>query len=306
MTGRPGAPVLRDGKSHINIHGTVCALTGGALWGFSGTAVSYLFRSSGIDPMWLMSSRMILAGGLFLLLAAARGDHRPLNLLRDKSALRDLLLFAVVGLLLNQSSYLMAIKVTNSATATVLQSLQLLPVAVVACVIGCRLPKRREIVGIILAFAGTFFITTGGDPFKMALPPSGLLFGILAALGGAGLAVFPRRILASYGVVAVNGWAMLMVGILSAPFVRDWGQAVCVFDSSCWIVFVALVVLGTWCSYLFYMQGVREIGSLKTAMLSTAEPISATVLSALWIGVLFTPTDLLGFALIVIMMPLVA
>lgn len=249
---------------------------------------------------------MILAGSLFLLLSAARGDHRALDLLHDKTAVRDLLFFAVAGLLLNQSSYLMAIKITNSATATVLQSLQLLPVAAAACVIGRRFPKRREIVGIILAFAGIFFITTGGDPFKMTLPPSGFLFGLLAALGGAGLAVFPRRILASYGVVAVNGWAMLTVGLLSAPFVSDWGQAAVVFDASCWIVFVALVVLGTWCSYLFYMQGVREIGSLKTAMLSTVEPISATVLSALWIGVVFAPTDLLGFALIVIMMPLVA
>ena len=54
------------------------------------------------------------------------------------------------------------------------------------------------------------------------------------------------------------------------------------------------------------MQGVHEIGSLKTAMLSTVEPISATVLSALWIGVVFSPTDLLGFAMIIIMMPLVA
>lgn len=50
--------------------------------------------------------------------------------------MRDLLLFAGAGLFLSQFSYLMAIQVTNSATATVLQSLQLLPVAAVACVIG--------------------------------------------------------------------------------------------------------------------------------------------------------------------------
>lgn len=201
---------------------------------------------------------------------------------------------------------LMAIQATNSATATVLQSLQLLPVAVVACVIGRRAPKRREIAGMVLALAGTFLITTGGDPSQMALPPAGLLFGLLAALGGAGLAVFPGRILAKYGVTAVNGWAMLMVGLVTAPFVPDWGQAAATFDGSCWMVFATLVVLGTWCSYLFYMRGVHEIGSLKTAMLSTVEPISATVLSALWIGVVFSPTDLLGFALIIIMMPLVA
>lgn len=294
------------GSYHMNLRGVACALAGGALWGFSGTAVSYLFRSSGIDPMWVMSVRMVLAGILFLLFSVARGDRRPFELLRDKSAVRDLLLFAGAGLFLNQFSYLMAIQATNSATATVLQSLQLLPVAAVACVIGRRAPKRREVIGMVLALAGTFLITTGGDPLQMALPPAGLAFGLLAALGGAGLAVFPGKILSTYGVSAVNGWAMLLVGLIAAPFVPDWGQAVASFDISCWVVFGALVVLGTWCSYLFYMQGVHEIGSLKTAMLSTVEPISATVLSALWIGVVFSPTDLLGFAMIIIMMPLVA
>lgn len=296
----------RAGSYHMNLRGVACALAGGALWGFSGTAVSYLFRSSGIDPMWVMSVRMVLAGILFLLFSVARGDRRPFELLRDKSAVRDLLLFAGAGLFLNQFSYLMAIQATNSATATVLQSLQLLPVAAVACVIGRRAPKRREVIGMVLALAGTFLITTGGDPSQMALPPAGLAFGLLAALGGAGLAVFPGKILSTYGVSAVNGWAMLLVGLIAAPFVPDWGQGVASFDISCWVVFGALVVLGTWCSYLFYMQGVHEIGSLKTAMLSTVEPISATVLSALWIGVVFSPTDLLGFAMIIIMMPLVA
>lgn len=172
------------GSYHMNLRGGACALAGGALWGFSGTAVSYLFRSSGIDPMWVMSVRMVLAGILFLLFSVARGDRRPFELLRGKSAVRDLLLFAGAGLFLSQFSYLMAIQATNSATATVLQSLQLLPVAAVACVIGRRAPKRREVIGMVLALAGTFLITTGGDPSQMALPPAGLAFGLLAALGG--------------------------------------------------------------------------------------------------------------------------
>lgn len=286
--------------------GVAFALIGGSLWGFSGTAVSYLFRASDIAPTWIMSVRMICAGLLFLLLAAARGDKRPWQLLCNRRSVFQLLLFAGGGLFLNQFSYLMAIRATNSATATVLQSLQLLPVAAVACVIGRRGPKPRELVGMVLAIAGTFLIATGGSLSDMTLPPEGLAFGILAALGGAGLAVFPRRILAEYGVMAVNGWAMLLVGLATTPFVPNWGQGIAVFDIPCWVVFAALVFMGTFCSYLFYMQGVREIGSLKTALLSTAEPISATVLSALWIGVVFVPTDIIGFVCIIVMMLLVA
>lgn len=285
--------------------GVIFALLGGSLWGFSGTAVSYLFRESSIGPVWIMSVRMICAGLLFLAFSGLCGDDRPLRLVRDRRSVRELLLFACFGLFLNQFSYLMAIQATNSATATVLQGLQLLPVAAIACVAGHRAPRRREIAGVLLAIAGIFLIATGGDASKLALPADGLLFGLLSAIGGAGLAVLPRRILAEYGVMAVNGWAMLLVGLVAAPFVPDWGQGPAVFDASCWMVFVALVALGTFCSYLFYMQGVALAGSLKAALLSTAEPISATILSAVWIGIVFAPTDLIGFVLIVAMMLLV-
>ena len=286
--------------------GVLFALVGGSLWGFSGTAVSYLFRNSGIAPTWVMAVRLVLAGLLFLGFSALRRDVRPLRLLKDRRAVLELLLFALGGLALNQFCYLMAIQATNSATATVLQSLQLLPVMVVACVMARRGPKKRELLGLILALAGTVLIATGGNLSQMVLPADGLFFGLLCALGGAGIAVFPRRILSEYGATAVNGWAMLLVGLLTIPFVPDWGQAAAGFDPSCWVVFAALVVFGTFCSYLFYMQGVAEIGSLKTALLSTAEPISATILSVLWIGVVLTPTDLVGSALIIVMMLLVA
>ncbi len=286
--------------------GVLFALIGGSLWGFSGTAVSYLFRNSGIDSTWIMSVRLVISGLLFLGVSAARRDGRPIELLWDGRSVAELAVFALGGLLLNQFCYLKAIEATNSATATVLQSLQLLPVMVAACLTGRRLPRVREAVGVVLAFGGTVLIATGGSLSQMTLPPAGLVFGLLCAFGGAGLAVFPRRILAEYGVMAVNGWAMLAVGLITAPFVPDWGQALAVFDGSCWMVFAALVFLGTFCSYLFYMQGVRMIGSLKTALLSTAEPISATILSAVWIGVVFAPTDIIGFILIIVMMVLVA
>lgn len=51
MMARSEKHEAHTGSYHMNLRGVACALAGGALWGFSGTAVSYLFRSSGIDPM---------------------------------------------------------------------------------------------------------------------------------------------------------------------------------------------------------------------------------------------------------------
>lgn len=227
-------------------------------------------------------------------------------MIHSRRARKELVYFIIGGLFLNQISYLLAIQATNSATATVLQSLQLLPVAVVSCVVGRRAPYPREMLGLTFALFGTFLISTGGSLSGIALPFAGLSFGLLSAAGGAGLSILPRRILKEYGVTAVMGWAMLVAGIIAGVFVCDWSQGIEQFSPSCWMVFFALVVLGTFCSYLLYMQGVREIGPLKAALLATSEPISATVLSMYWIGTVFSLTDIVGFVLIIVMMLLMA
>lgn len=54
-------------------------------------------------------------------------------------------------------------------------------------------------------------------------------------------------------------------------------------------------------TYLLYMQGVKEIGSVRVSLIGTVEPLSATVSSVIVLGTVFTPTDLIGFALIIAM-----
>lgn len=291
-------------SSNKMARGAVLALLGGTLWGFSGTAASYLFTNSEISPIWIMSVRLICSGSLFLMLSRFRTPGNITALLSTKGNLRSLALFVIGGLFLNQFSYLNAIRLTNSATATILQCLQLLVIACYSCARGRRAPRTRELVGLALALGGTFLIATGGDPSRMSLPQDGLLFGLGAAVGGAGLAIFPKGILSAYGVPTVMGVAMLATGLCMAPMVPSW-RACTAFDTSCWAVFIALVLLGTLTSYLCYMQGVKLLGSLKATMLATSEPISATLLSVLWMGVSFNPSDLAGFAAIVVMMLLV-
>ena len=61
----------------------------------------------------------------------------------------------------------------------------------------------------------------------------------------------------------------------------------------------AIVVLGTALAFTLYLQGVSDIGSVKASMLACIEPVSATVISALWLHTSFTTVDIAGLALIV-------
>lgn len=285
--------------------GIVCALVGGAFWGISGTCAGYLFDSFGVSSLWLTCYRQLCAGIMFLIFAALVDRTHLKALWTNPRDLVTVAIFAVCGLAFNQLAYLRAIQLTNAGTATVLQCLALVFVMIYSCLSARRPPRKRELAGLILAISGTYFIATGGNPSTLLLPVDGFIAGICAAMGSACLSIIPMRILPKYGTPIVTGSGMLIAGILLSLVERPW-QTPFMFDATGWVVFVILIVVGSFLAYFLYMQGVKDIGSMRASLLGTAEPISATITSALFLGVAFAPTDILGFALIIAMIFLTA
>ena len=56
----------------------------------------------------------------------------------------------------------------------------------------------------------------------------------------------------------------------------------------------AIVLIGTALAFTLYLQGVSDIGSVKASMIACVEPVSATVISALWLKTKFTGIDIVG------------
>lgn len=282
--------------------GVLATLTGGIFWGFSGTCASFLFAHYQVDTMWLLCARQLVSGLFFLLIILARrGDRANLKrLLTNKHDLRILVAFAASGLLLNQFGYLLSVRLTNAGTATVLQCLQLIIIMVYACVSAHRAPKRRELVGVALALAGTYLLATGGNPSNLAIPLEGLGIGLISAIGAACMSIVPARILPTYGSSVVTGTGMLMSGIATSIFVQPWAHMP-QFDGVGWGAFFVLAAVGSCLAYLLYMQGVRDIGSMRASLIGTVEPVSAAVTSAAVLGTVFMGTDVAGFACIILM-----
>ena len=96
-----------------------------------------------------------------------------------------MVLFSFLGLVLSQYAYLNAIKWTNSGTATVLQNLSIIFVAVFVCAAERTLPTKRTFFCICLAFFGVWLIATGGRLDGMELTAKGLFWGIMGGVGAA-------------------------------------------------------------------------------------------------------------------------
>lgn len=284
-------------QSHT-LRGVVCTTVGGVFWGFSGTCGQYLLSSYPISPLWITCVRILASGTILTAVAAVRQREKMRALLRQPRELWRIFLFGALGLTMCQVAYMVSIDHSNAATTTVLQNLSLLFIMLCSCLQSRRLPNRRERAALLLALGGTYILATGGDPRHMVLSPKGLFWGILTAVAVTIYSIQPRKLLPRWGWEPVTGLGMLFGGITLNLATRSWTYSVQLPPAG-WAALAAIMVFGGLLAFPMFMQGVADIGPVRSSMLAATEPVSATVFSALWLGTRFSPTDLIGFACII-------
>ena len=128
-----------------------CAALGGVTWGLSGVAGQFLLSVYDASPFWLTGVRMTCAGIVFLILSLRQ--TRSLGIVvRHPKELITIFIYGIFGLMLSQLSYFFSISYSNAGTATVLQTLCVVMMAVLVCLQRRRLPYTREALSVILAF----------------------------------------------------------------------------------------------------------------------------------------------------------
>ena len=294
-----------NNQNKSQIKGMLIVLLAGTLWGFSGTCSQFLFEDYGLTPIYLTNVRMVSSGIILLLIAALRHRDNLKKLVSNKKTLVHLIAFALLGILFNQMSYLMAISYTNSGTATILQYIGPVLIMMVSCVIEKRLPNKKEIFAIILVIIGTWLLATHGDFGSLYITPKGLIWGLLSALAVVFYTMMPISLINNYGSIPVVGSGMLIGGIALSITNRFQGDPA-IYDSRFLVFLVIIIVFGTVIPYTAYLLGVSLCGAVKGSMIASIEPVSATVCMVVWLGEAFYPIDFVGFLCIFITVFLLA
>lgn len=272
-------------------------LSGGMCWGLSGCFGQYLFQEKGITAEWLVTIRLIFAGILLLLLGLICTGKRMGDIWKDTKDRKKMVLFALVGMLTCQYTYFAAIQYSNAGTATVLQSLAPLVILSIVCVKEKRLPRKFEAGAIFCALLGVFLLSTHGNIHTMSITALALVFGIGAAVSVAIYNILSGELLRKYGVYAVVGYAMFIAGIAMLAVVRPWTYEI-VFDKGILLATTGVVVIGTAVAFSLYLKGVSLVGPLMGSLLGMVEPITAVIISLLFLGAGFHVLDFIGFVLI--------
>ena len=277
--------------------GIILSLLGAIFWGFSGSCGQYLFTYHGVDSKWIVTIRMILTGIILLAVSFVKHKTKIVGVWKGKRNFVRMTAFTVFGLILCQYSYFTAIAHSNAGTATVLQYLSPVMILVFVCLKNKMLPVFAEIIAIFLAVGGTFVIATGGDIGSFAISTPALLWGLASAVFLACYSLIPAPLLKEFDTPTILGWGTLAGGFVLLPVFRPW-EIMPEISFSLIAALSGIVIFGTVLAYTFYLEGINLIGPTKASIVSSIEPVSATVISALWLGTEFSSADIIGFIMI--------
>ena len=295
---------MQKSRPHF-ARGVLFALIGGVSWDFSGTCAEFLFETQHLSPAWVTSVRCMISGAIFLILAAVIDRERFLEAAKNKRAWVAFAVNGLFGTVFCQFTYLTSISYTDSGTTTVLSMVGLALVMGYSCRASHRLPRKREVFGLVLTLVGVVLIATNGDVSRLAMPLPGLVWGLLSAVGLAAYNIIPVKLIGRYGSLVTMGFSMFVAGASMCFIEQPWTVSVDV-NTEVILGMAAIIVVGTVIAAWIYMQAIADIGAVKASMIAAVEPVAATIFTVTLLGTRFELIDLIGFACIIAMVLLVS
>ncbi|HFI1030533.1 TPA: DMT family transporter [Streptococcus agalactiae] len=284
--------------------GTMMTLAAGLAWGISGISGQYLM-SHGVHVNLLTSLRLLITGIFLLSLARSKQKEHLVAVWKQPKFLKQVLLFSIFGLVLNQYAFLRAIHLTNAGTATVLQYMAPILILSIVCILNRQRPTSFEIIAIAMAILGTYMIATHGKLGSLAITPKGLMWGLGSAITYSIYILLPVKLIHEWGSTIVIGSGMFIGGILFSLVTKAWQYPLQINVMSI-LAYIGIIGIGTIFAYTFFLKGVSIVGAVKGSLLASVEPVSSVFLTVLVLGEIFYPIDLLGMLFIFLAVTLIS
>jgi drug/metabolite transporter (DMT)-like permease len=287
--------------------GLFLVITGAMFWGIGGTVAKKLFQQYAIDINWLVTTRLLIAG-LLLLLVQFFGKDRSqvLGIWKNKRAALQLIIFGLIGMLGVQYTYMASIKTGNAAVATLLQYLA--PVMIIIYLILRRksVLTRKDLLTASLALIGCFFLLTNGSFSQLSVPPTAIIWGIFSGLALAFYTLFAVPLLKQYDSLVIVGWAM-MIGGFALSFIHPlWQIDAKSLSLEAYLYLIFVIIFGTMIAFWFYIESLQSLLPKESSLLGSIEPLAAVLTTVFWLKDSFGIFQWIGTACILAMMLILA
>jgi drug/metabolite transporter (DMT)-like permease len=244
----------------------------------------------GLDPPALAMMRMIGAAVIFQVISPLTGARRPL-VWRDHARLAGL---SVLGIVLNQTLFLLGLRLTSPVSAALLSVA--IPVFTAALAVVFRLERLRGrlVVGLGVASAGIVWLTGVRDLDR------GVLLVALNSLCYAAYLVFGRNTIRRLGALTVVTWVFTWGALIFAPVgLPRMVATVPDVTARGWAFIAFIIAVPTIVAYVANAWALgRSTASMVTAYISL-QPLLSALLA--WVQLGTVPSGRIAVAAVLIL-----
>jgi drug/metabolite transporter (DMT)-like permease len=273
----------------------VFVILAAVLWGSSGSAAKYLF-TSGVTPFAMVQMRLsISAAALFLGLLI----HRPGLLRIDRRDIVYFIVFGAAGMAGVQFTYLFAISRIQVAAAILLQYLAPGIIALHAVVFFRERLDAVTLLALASAFCGCYLVVGAYHLSLHEMDVWGIGSGILSAVCFAWYSIQGEHGMRKYSAWTVLFYALAFAAVTWNVLVPPLDGFLQSYRPQQWIWIGYVGILGTLAPFGLYLEGVNRIRSTRASITATLEPITAAVISYLFLNEAMTWPQAIGAGLVI-------
>ena len=250
-----------------------------------------------IPALWVLGSRLVIAGSILLAVARVRGLEMPRTRLQWGTAVAVGVLVNVVylGLLY------VALHDLSSGMAAIIASTNPLVLAMVAPALLGETPKRATVLGIVIGFAGVAF--TMWNRIGNALErPQSIAVAFVSVLGlVASTVVYKRAAYPPRMVMAATGVQLLVGSVILLPAaIIVHGAPTLPHDAAPWLSFAYLTLVMSVGASLLWFWLLAHGDATRLSAFYFLVPVFGLVIGHLLLGEVVTGRDALGAIVIAV------
>lgn len=266
------------------LKGIFMIVLGSIFWGATGPLMEWLLEETDMTAMFMLSVRLVIAGTLLLVFLQVMGT-KVFALWKERDSALQMIVFSVVGMLGLQLSFTKTIEESNAVLATLLQFVAPILIIIYVSVKGRAWPQRAQVIGIFGTLAGLYLLMANGSLSSLLISDKALLWGAVLAFTYAFYTLYPARLMKKWGVLTVVSWGILLSGVEVALISKVWqsNEWGLLTDGTIITVLVFLILFGS-AAYILFLASLKYLSPVETSVLSSVEPLTATVISMIWLG----------------------
>jgi drug/metabolite transporter (DMT)-like permease len=235
---------------------------------------------AGVDPVALAMSRMVGAALFFQVFARVTGQLRTL----PPEEHRRIAGLSVLGVVLNQTLFLVGLKITTAFAAALLGAT--IPVFAAALAVAFRIerPSVRTVVGLALAIAGVLWLTGIGslDLGAVAIAANCLAYALYIVLS--------KAVIERQGAVTVVTWMFTWGALAMAPFgAKPLIAGAMTWGPRAWAFVAFFVAVPTVVAYLANAWALARSGPTLVTVYIYLQPLLAAIMQWLQLGQSIAP-----------------